>query len=107
MIYKKELTGLKLKRDLNLMRANQRWHNKNKSGGNFGYNLFSDPGVSRTNFELTGAYNTKGEITSLRFGRIWQAGTPIENLQLYVYPDLITNLRKRMEYMQQFDKGLA
>ena len=89
MILKAELTGNRLKKDLELQRALYRWHNKNKSGGNFGINLITG---GQQNYEITGHYNTNGEITSLRFGRIYSAGVPVP--KDYTYEQLISVIKR-------------
>ncbi len=76
MILKSELTGRNLKQ-AGFYSAAYRWHNKNKSGGNFGINLLTSQNWQDRHFELTGTYNTKGEITSLRLGELYQAGSPL------------------------------
>jgi len=74
MINIKELRGTSLKRDLGLERVIKRWHNKNKSGGNFGINLMTK---QRPHYEITGYHDTQGNVTSLSFGELYQAGTTI------------------------------
>lgn len=51
-----------------------RWHNKNKSGGNFGINIHD---VNGQDYQITGEYNTDGILRGLRFGFIYQAGIPV------------------------------
>ena len=103
MILKSELTGRRLKRDLYLDRANQQWHNKNNSGGNFGFNLWNEPRGFGKNWELSGVYNIKGEVMSLGFGRMSQAGTEITGVKDMTYLDLITKIYDNMARIRTFE----
>lgn len=68
----KELNGRKLKKDLGLKSCLKRWHNKHvDKSGNFGYNLIVGDG--KQDYEITGDYNSKGEIYSLDFGELYEA----------------------------------
>ena len=62
MITINELTGAKLKKALHLKKASKGWHNKNKSGGNFGINMVTQ---DHRFFELTGHHDTQGVIYHL------------------------------------------
>lgn len=92
MILKKELSGARLKKSLNLIRANQRWHNKNKTGGNFGINLIADKDFYGDNFEISGYYNTAAIIVGLRFGKLWQPGVEITDILELTYDNLVERL---------------
>lgn len=72
----KELNGRAIKKALGAERVMFRWHNKNKSGGNFGINIL---GVNKGDWEISGHYDTEGNILSLRFGKIYQAGMALSN----------------------------
>ena len=74
----KELNGRAIKKALGAQRVMFRWHNKNKSGGNFGINIL---GVNNGDWEISGHYDTNGNILSLRFGKIYQAGMLVSNRQ--------------------------
>lgn len=76
MLTMKELKGTALKKALNAKSVSMRWHNKNKSGGNFGFNIRGVPNTAH-DFELTGNYNEHGEVFGLIFGRIYWGATPI------------------------------
>ena len=108
MILKGELTGRRLKKDLGLHSAAQRWHNKNKSGGNFGINLIFDPRLECLNFELTGHYFPDGEISSLAFGELYQPGTKIYPATPYLhsltYSGLIEIIKERIASIRQMEK---
>jgi hypothetical protein len=71
MLKIEELKGNVLKKALNAKNAMMRYHNKNKSGGNFAMNLL---GIDGRDYELSGAYCMTGEITELRFGNIYYRG---------------------------------
>lgn len=97
MINIKELRGPKLKKDLGLRRVVKRWHNRNKSGGNFGINLmtFKEP-----NYEITGYHDLKGNVTSLRVGELWGVGTTIfskDTMHKWTYDKLILLLKKMIK----------
>ncbi len=104
MIFKSELTGARLKRDLDLQKAHYRWHNKNKRGGNFGINLRTGNGfLGDGDFELTGSYNTAGLVTSLKFGWLFRVGTQINPTPPFDnYAGLIEILRKRRTDLEKF-----
>lgn len=75
MIKKNELTGSAVKKGLKANRSMYRWHNKNKSGGNFGINIYFAEEFNRdTDKELTGYYNSDGVVYSLSFGNLYSAG---------------------------------
>ncbi len=67
----KELNGIAIKKALNASRVHFQWHNRNKSGGNFGINI---RGLKGGNFEISGDYDTLGTIHALRFGYMHCAG---------------------------------
>ena len=51
-----------------------RWHNKNKQGGNFGFNIYFKQVFDRDNDkELTGYYNKDGVVYSLCFSPLYSA----------------------------------
>lgn len=85
-----ELKGNRLKKDLDLDKAFFRWHNKNKTWGNFGINLITKEGLE--NCEITGNYKKpNGEIYGLRFGVLYQCGY---NLPKVNYSEMIKLLKK-------------
>ena len=88
MITKKELTGNILKKNLDAKRVMYRWHNKNKSGGNFGINIYYAEEFNReTDKELTGYYSTDGNVYRLRFGSLYSCGI---NIPIYALQSLNT-----------------
>ena len=75
MIQKTSLKGIDFKKYMGAFQGSQRWHNKNKNGGNFGINVyFGKEFVRGRDSELTGDYNKDGEIVSLSWGRLYSCG---------------------------------
>ena len=89
-----DLTGPKLKKMLGANRALRRYHNKNKSGGNFGINIYTE---GKGSFEINGRYNPNGEIISIDIGRLW--GTPTRYRVLGVSKEEVIGLIKQ-KYQQ-------
>jgi len=101
MIAKKELTGTVIKKELGARRCVQRWHNKNKSGGNFGFNIyFSEEFDRATDKEITGEYNRDGDIINLRFGTLWQLGGSVPADAIESKTALFDYIRKYIESEQ-------
>lgn len=67
----RELKSAEIKKKLGAESVRFRWHNKNKSGGNFGLSII---GVKGRDYEISGYYNITGKLYDLRFGFIYQAG---------------------------------
>ena len=88
------MTGPNIKKSLNAKRANMRYHNKNKSGGNFGMNVYLEPG----NYEFNGDYNTRGEIVRLTFAPMYQGvGVRIirpDNYQTETYQSVMNRVKE-------------
>lgn len=98
-----ELNGTKLKKDLGLRRVIKRYHNRNKSGGNFAYNLLmAGEKVGAIHFELHGYHDIDGHITSLKLGRLYQL--PFMTLIEFKtgktcdYGELVETLKAGMKY---------
>lgn len=70
----KDLKSTVLRKKLGAESVRFRWHNKNKSGGNFGINI---RGVKEKNYEILGRYNPEGLLRSLHFGYLFKSGTPM------------------------------
>ena len=96
MITKKELTGARLKRDLNLHKAHYFRHNRNKTGGNFRINLFYSDRTWGERYQLTGSYNNSGRIYKLKFGRWLQTGLRLRCLSDLTYHSLIIVIKRRI-----------
>ena len=63
-----EVNGRYFKRMLNASRCSFRYHNKNKNGGNFGFEMRGL--IGGRNLELWGHYSADGEIYHLAIGDI-------------------------------------
>ena len=73
-----------MRKDSGLQKVFMRWHNKNKHGGNFGFNLIAkNYALITINYELCGYYNEKGEITSLGIGKQYQNNIQIKGELTY------------------------
>jgi len=97
----KDLRGAKLKKSLGLKRVMKRWHNHNKSGGNFGINLYQDGGQ---NYEITGDHNLAGKVTDLHFGHLWQCGVKLfddSDYREWTYNKLIDFLNSSINKLEQ------
>ncbi len=64
----KEVKGTAFKKALGCKSASFRWHNKNKSGGNFGFEI---RGFRGHDLEINGYYGCDGSISQVRFGRVF------------------------------------
>jgi len=72
---KSELNTSELRKKINAFRVAQRWHNKNKQGGNFGINIYFAKEHNRDiDKEITGYYNKEGEIINLNFSSLYGGG---------------------------------
>jgi len=80
-----QLTGPKLKKELNLIKATKRYHNKNKSGGNFGIDLRITPKGKW--FTISGYHNLDNEVTSARIGKSFNPGMTLINPNNYKFAD--------------------
>lgn len=69
-----DLKSAVIKKKLGAKSVAFRWHNKNNYGGNFGINIID---VNGRDYEISGHYSTSGLLYALRFGRIYQAGSPM------------------------------
>lgn len=70
----KEIKSSVIKKRLYAKQVCYRWHNKNKTGGNFGINIC---GVNDKDYEISGYYDIEGTVRGLRFGFIYTAGIPM------------------------------
>lgn len=94
MINLKDITGSKVKKFFGATRASFGYHNHNKTGGNFGFNLIFERegkvhcgcGVytqDRSIYQIVGHYDNNGNVYSLRFCEGWSAGAGnLEDLTL-------------------------
>jgi len=90
---KSDLKTTQLRKLINANRIIQRWHNKNKHGGNFGINIyFGEDFIRDRDKEITGEYNTDGVLTSVQFGELWG--------HTYIIPkDAHTNLKTLADWI--------
>ena len=95
MINIKEFKGNLIKKQLGANSASFRWHNKNKSGGNFGINIYFAKEFNReTDREFTGYYNKEGEIYNLSYSPLYSAGGNIPIWALKDIPTLFDYIHK-------------
>lgn len=78
-----------------------RWHNKNKSGGNFGINIL---GVDGKNYQISADYAFGGDFFNIRFGYIYQAGMRIALGKVETLEELCIRLMKIIELTKQENK---
>ncbi len=71
MVNIKSLTGPMLKRELNIKKAYKRFHNRNRGGGSFAFELSTR---KYPEFKIYGHHDIDGEITNLEFAKLWQPG---------------------------------
>jgi hypothetical protein len=95
----KDLNGLAIKKALRAQSASYRYHNKNKSGGNFGINI---RGLKGADFEISGDYDTEGNVRQLRFGYLYQHGISIPEMS---FDDLMLFITKAVLKIE--NKGTA
>jgi len=88
-----ELKGQQIKNALGIVRAIKRYHNKNKSGGNFGFTLIKGDRW----FDLNGYHDLSGHVKGLRFGNFGAAGTPINPKS---FDDLMSALKLWFEVLE-------
>ena len=71
-----QINTREIKKSLGLDKAVFRYHNKNKTGGNFGIDLiigsWGNPNFKH--YELSGEYDLSGQISRLRVGYAYQLG---------------------------------
>lgn len=87
-----DLKSIEIKKRFGAKRVRFRWHNKNNSGGNFGINVI---GVNGKDYEITGRYNVEGTLRSLRFGPIFQNGTPMN----------VNTVEEMFEFIEKYLQG--
>lgn len=97
----KDIKGTTFKKLMKAEKSSFRWHNKNKSGGNFGIEI---RGIERKNYQITGDYNTLGNFYELRFGPIYQAGMKMNLGMVETIEELCVRLNKILEITKNMDK---
>lgn len=98
MINISELKGTRIKKAIGADSVTKRYHNKNKSGGNFGFTIIKD----KTLYDLSGYYNTEGHVHRLRFGQYWKAGAELP-IKPTTFEDLINSINKIMKAMSDYE----
>jgi len=92
------MTGPNIKKSLNALSVSKRYHNKNKSGGNFGINVMFHRELKPGNYEFNGDYNTRGEIVRLTFAPMYQGvGVRIirpDNYQTETYQSVMNRVKE-------------
>lgn len=89
-----KMTELKsgfLKKEFNASKARFRYHNKNKSGGNFAIELW---GIDGKDYDLHGYYDIDLTITHLDFGVCMRAGHDVPSASLEEMLNYIKNILK-------------
>ena len=84
----KDINSRNLKAHLSCKRAAFRYHNKNKAGGNFGFELRK---IGNENWELWGQYDKTGKLIFLRLHVLWNQNRGID-IDLSLENDSIYNL---------------
>jgi hypothetical protein len=89
-----------IKKILGFDTAKVRYHNKNKTGGNFGtnyvYGKFNTPGYE--NYEINGQYDVQGNLIQLGIGPAYQIGYRMD-------PNNIHNLQELIEAFKMVIKS--
>jgi len=83
---KAELKTSEIKKELKAFKVIQRYHNKNKSGGNFALEIrFNEEFKRGVDMEINGSYSVDGSLIHLNLGELWGSGgyplIPFENLK--------------------------
>jgi hypothetical protein len=107
----KELNGVSLRNETGATRTLKSYHNKNKSGGNFGFVFRFDNGglidcgcgmkcQNEDTFELFGYYMPNNTLYSLNFGHIGRCSSPIP--EGYNYSQIIVFMN---QYIRQYQEA--
>ncbi|MCK5013678.1 MAG: hypothetical protein KAS66_07650 [Candidatus Omnitrophica bacterium] len=101
----KDLTGPKLKKGLGLNKATKSYHNKNKSGGNFGIILRETPEGKW--FILNGAHDLNGDVYNLSIGSV-RLGIPsvgLVSINTYQSVEISQVLNGVVMYMDEYPEA--
>jgi len=100
----KDINNNALKKVFGFSYARVRYHNKNKSGGNFGTNYvigeYGKPGYENyeiENYEIHGAYDTHGVLYQLGMGKAYQVGYRIDPNSITSFDDLVMKFKNVIE----------
>jgi len=89
-----ELKGQQIKNATGIETAVKRYHNRNKSGGNFGFTLRKGDRW----FDLNGYHDLGGHVKGLRFANFGAAGTPINPKS---FDELMSALKRGFEVLER------
>lgn len=93
-ITKQDLNTSVIKKELGLFRCCQRYHNKNKQGGNFALDLrFNKEFVRGQEMEISGDYAINGQIINLRLSEAFSCGQKIPKEHLKSFEALLSYLK--------------
>ena len=96
---KTELKTNELKKLLNAHRLNTQWHNKNKSGGNFGLNIYFGATFERDrDKQITGYYNKEGDLYGIKYGSMYGIGQKIPKC-------ILKDIKLLSEYLLNLNAG--
>ena len=87
-----EVRGQQIKKALGIDTCVKRYHNRNKSGGNFGFTLVKGDRW----FDLNGYHDLTGHVKGLRFANFGAAGVPINPKS---FDDLMSALKRGFEVL--------
>ena len=101
-----DLKTSQIKKGLKANRCKFRYHNKNKSGGNFGINIiFSEFGKEDyKNFEISGNYDKGGLLYGLSVGLAYQIGFKVDVANM---EELILKLKEMIKETDEEVKNKA
>jgi len=88
-----ELRGQQIKKATGIDTSVKRYHNKNKSGGNFGFSLRKGDRW----FDLSGYYDLTGHVKGLRFANFGAAGVPLNPKS---FDELMSALKRGFEVLE-------
>ena len=92
---KSSLTGAAIKKALKANRCMYRGHNKNKTGGNFGINIYFAEGFNRaTDREITGAYDTTGKVRLLKYGPLYSVGINMQPENFETFEAMLDKIKE-------------
>ena len=96
---KSELNTRTLKKLMGAFRICQQWHNKNKSGGNFGLNFYFGETFQRgRDKSLNGYYNKDGDLYGMRYGDSYGVGQKIPQ-------EILKDINLLAEYLLYLNQG--
>jgi hypothetical protein len=88
----KDIKPTEIRHQMGAESVGYQWHNKNKSGGNFGYNINYEGGDKY--YMIKGRYDTTGKIRSASISRGFTAGKSVPQ-------DKLTDLTRLLNYLKE------